>query len=331
MSPPVLALTLLACSGRGETGTADTGLTGHSGPTEPRTWHLLVSADGRLSDDNPPLVELDAQLERVWSHDFAGLEGRGAEGIDRHPDGRTAYTRVQGSTQGGWIDVLDASGQLAWTWEGEGAGGLSFPHGVAFTPAGDLVIADTSAGRLISVDLAGQVLWEEPLPTTAPNGLDLWTDPDGQTHLLVTGRHALGVGLDDEELINRYQLQGRTESPTLTWSRVLEGEGSVSPHGPLQLDDGTALYCARGEHQIVALSADGDETWRSAVDAQVLDAPQGLAWADGALFVADSGAGRLLRFDDPFGAFENTASAAVDSPFEVQAVTCGPDAGPPCY
>lgn len=327
-----LTLLLLACTdgtdGQGETGSPDTG-------TAQTTWHALLTADGLLSDEHPPLVEVDAALTRVWERDLSGLEGRGAQGIDRDPSGRTVYTRVTGSNSGGWIDVVEPDGTLSWTWDGSEAGGLSFPHGVAWTPAGDLVIADTSNRRLLSVDLTGQLLWEEPLPTTAPNGLALWTDPEGVSHLLVTGRHALAVGgSGDEELINRYRLGGRDEAPALTWSQSLPPDADdqvQSPHGPTFLDDGDALYCARGQHQLVRLDRDGLETWRSPLDRTLLDKPQDVAVIDGALLVADSQAGQLLRFDDPFGAFENTASSLLDGIFGVQVVVCGPAAGLPCY
>ncbi len=267
-------LLLVACTGAPETGTLDSG---DSGPTE-RGWHAVLTADGQISADHPPLVEVDETLTRVWEQDFGELEGRGAEGLDRDASGRTVYTRVTGANTGGWVDVLGPDGALAWTWEGEGAGGLSFPHGVAWTPAGDLVVADTSARRLLSVDLNGQVLWEEPLPTTAPNGLAIWTDTDGHSHLLVTGRHALAVGgSEDEELLNRYLLGDRDAPPSLTWSRVLPADADdqvQSPHGPAFLQDGDALYCARGQHQVVRVNASGEETWRSPLDRDLLDKPR---------------------------------------------------------
>ncbi len=329
MTPPVFFVVgLLACTDS-STSSED------SAVAEPGSWHALLTADGLLSQEHPPLLELDSGLARVWEGSFDGLEGRGAQGIDRDPAGRTVYTRVTGSTLGGWVDVLGPDGELSWTWDGAGVGGLSFPHGVAWTPWGDLVIADTSAARLISVDLDGQLLWEEPLPTTAPNGLALWTDDSGVAHMLVTGRHALTVGgADDQELINRYRLADRDQAPTLTWSRVLppDDAGEVeSPHGPTLLDDGSALYCARGQHQLVRLDADGEETWRSPLDRTVLDKPQDVAWVDGALLVADSSAGQLLRFDDPFDAFDNTANAALDGIFGVQVIGCGPADSLPCY
>ncbi len=334
-SLPLLVSLLLAC----QDGTAtldselDSELDSDSGQVSGPTWHVLLTADGLLSEENPPVVEVDADMNRVWERDFDGLEGRGAQGIDRDPTGRTVYTRVLGNTSGGWVDLVEPDGTLVWSWEGESAGGLSFPHGVAFTPAGDLVIADTSANRLISVGLDGELLWEEPLPDTSPNGLDLWTDPEGVTHLAVTGRHALRLDLEDQEVLNRYRLRGRTETPELTWSLERPGEDGQleSPHGPSFLEDGSLLYCARTRHQIVAVSAEGEETWRNEVDEGVLLRPQDVAWVEGAMLVADSQLGQLLRIEDPFGAFEVTEAVAMDGIFGVSVVWCGPEDGLPCY
>jgi hypothetical protein len=323
-----------ACTNGGQTDLDDTApdTASDTGASPPETWHALLTADGLLSKDNPPLVEVDANLDRVWTYEFDGLEGRGAQGVDRNADGQTVYTRVLGGNSGGWIDLINPNGTVAWSWEGDSVGGLSFPHGVIYTPAGDLVIADTSAGRLLSVDLAGQVLWEEPVSNAAPNGLATWTDSEGETYLAVTGRHSLVLDAEDEEIVNRYRLNGRTEAPDLEWSRVLPlVDGHVeSPHGPTFLDDGSIVYCARALHQMVRLSPDGDETWRSPLDLQVLSQPQGAAWVEGALLIADSSAGQLLRFDDPFGAFENTAATPLDGIFGVKIVWCGPNEGLPC-
>ncbi len=333
-----LLLVLAACADPTSTGsgTVDSAA---SDPTDsaaeiPRTWHALLTADGLLSEDHPPLVEVDAQLERVWQQDLGDREGRGAQGIDRDARGRTAFTRVTGTGIDGWVDLLDADGELAWTWDGDSAGGLDFPHGVAWSPDGDLVVADTANHRLLAVDLDGQLLWEEPLPSTSPNGLALWTDPEAQTWLGVTGRHALTSRTDDEERVARYRWTGRHTAPELAWSVVpVPEEGAVvGPHGPTFLPDGTLVYCAREEGQLVQLGDEGAELWRSARDRAVVVEPQDVAVVDADTWlVADSGAGQLLRFEDPFGAFENTGHAALDGIFSVTVVTCAPDGGLPCY
>jgi hypothetical protein len=295
-------------------------------------WHALLTADGLLSKQHPPLVEVDSDLERVWTQDFQGEHGRGAQGIDRAADGRTVYTRIGGDVSTGWVDLLAADGSLAWTWDGASVGGLSFPHAVVFTPAGDLIVADTAASRLLSVDLDGQLLWEEPIPTAAPNGLDLRVDAAGEAHLLITGIRSLaGDPAETEELVSRYVLGERTASPELLWTQVVSvgPDAGDSPHGPALLEDGTALYCARGRSQIVQLDAAGEEIWRSG-DSTMLSQPKDVVQVDGAWLVVDTGAHALLRIEDPFGAFEQTASASLDGVFGVSLVWCGDGGGLPC-
>ncbi len=339
-------LVLVACSGTPDP-TVGSGLDDSvpaSPPSETATptdsvgppvhrWHALLSSDGQLSKQHPPLVELDSDLSRVWGQDFGGERGRGAQGIDRDAAGRTVYTRVDGDVEVGWVDLLDPDGAVIWQWDGASVGGLHFPHAVVFTPAGDLIVADTAASRLLSVDLDGQLLWEEPLPSTSPNGLDLWVDDGGAAHLLMTGRHVIdGDAGDSEELVNRYLLGDRDGSPALVWSRTLGSGPSAgeSPHGPALLEDGTALYCARGKGQLVQLDGAGDEIWRSEEDSDLLSQPQDVVLVDDALLVVERSLKALIRIEDPFGAFEHSASHELAGVFGVKLVWCGDDGGLPC-
>lgn len=343
-----MTLLLLACFGgapTGETGretgddtadshdTADTADSetadsGDSGtpwvdPLDPDDVHILVGSTPGEGSGWGALEELGADFSDRWTLAFD--DDAGTAGAIRHPDGSTTYARTwPPPALGSAIETVDAQGALLDSVNSFFAR-VSFVHGLVETPAGDWVIADTLAGRVISVDTAGTVLWELTWSGIWPNGVAITTDDEGVTRIVVTFLYQSGS--DTTDRIDVWRLGGRTEEPTREWTWPADGDDATGtwPHGPHFLPDGTVTAMLAGRGQLIGLR-EGEEVWR------IPEEPGAMAFArdavflpDGSLVVADAAA-EVLRVADPFGSFTVVDSRRAPGVYCVEALDCATEA-----
>ncbi len=326
MIAPLLAL--LACSG-GEIDVVDT-YTPFVETLDPDQLHVLAASSPALGDPGHALSELTVDLDVRWSVDFEDADG--VAGAVRIPEGDTVYVRSAlppdfAST----LERVTAGGALVWSHDEFFEGAFSFAHGLVVTPDGAYVIADTIQSRVFAVTEEGAVRWEltfrEGGGGRLPNGLDLRTDAQGVTRIVVS----LLAGGGGSDRVAVYRLGGPTDVPTLEWT--FEGgadrDDRLWPHGPRFLDDGTVMvsYAARGR---IAHLVEGQEDWVVPEEPGVLAFPRDtLVLPDGTWLVADAAA-EVLRIHDPLGRFEVVDAAYVPGVFGLTGVICGEGGGLPC-
>jgi len=287
----------------------------------PDDWHILATALPTAGEGDA-IVELNLALETRWS--FRSDAADGAMGAWRQEDGSTVYARTSLPPElNSAIEAIDAGGGVIWSHSDVFRGGLGFPHGVAVTPAGDLVAVDTVGQRLVSHDTSGSELWtwgfDDPDGAVAPNGLHLRTTTAGDTLLAVS---ALGTGADDHLALLR--LDARDTAPLELWRApmVTPGGSAAWPHGPRLHDDDTLLICLSALGQVLALDLDGGERWRIPTDSSPLAFPRDAALLpDGSMIIAEAGA-ELLRVEAPLERFEVTSAIALDGIFSASPLDC---------
>jgi hypothetical protein len=318
---PLLALA--ACAG-GES--ADTGAPPFVETLDPDALHILASGTQAPNDPGHALTELSVALDVTWSIDLD--PGEGTAGAVRYPEGDTVYVRSGLPPDFvSALDRVDATGALVWSQDAFFSGDFSFAHGVVRTPDGDFVIPDPVVSRVLCASEAGDLLWEMSFRgddgLRAPNGIDLRTDADGVTRIVVS--ELVAPDSDTSERVEVYRLGERDQPPTLEW-RFEAGTGAAQrlwPHGPRFLDDGSVLinYAALGQ---VAHLVDGEEDWRAPDEPGPLAFPRDtLVLPDGTWLVADA-AEEVLRVYDPRGRFEVVDAVRVPGVFGLAPVTCGP-------
>lgn len=297
----------------------------------PDALHILAAGSPAQGDLGHPLTELSVDLETRWFLDLPEYDG--TAGTARQPNGDTVYVRSSlPPDYASALERVDADGNLLWSHDEFFFGDFAFAHGLAETPDGDFLIADTVMARVIAVTEDGELLWELPFTgstTRLPNGLDLQTGTDGVTRIVVS--ELFRTGPETSDRVEVFQLGGRTDVPTLEWT-FTGGEGSSErlwPHGPRFLEDGAVLvnFAARG--QIARLEA-------GVVDTVVPEVPGVLAFPrdtlvlpDGTWLVADAGA-EVVRIFDPLGSFQVVDAVAVPGVFGLARVDCAADGGLPC-
>lgn len=331
----MIALTLLtAC--QPEASGIDSGSEPEAPPfvetLDPDVVHVLATSTPAPGDPGHALTELSVTLDVQWSVDL--LPGEGTAGAVRYDEGDTVY--VRSALPPNFVSALervDAAGALIWSQDAFFTGALSFAHGVVRTPEGDFVIADPIVSRVFAVSEAGEELWNLPFRGDAgmwhPNGLDLRTDADGVTRIVVS--ELVAPDGRTPERVEVYRLGGRTDTPTLDWT-FEGGVGTAErlwPHGPRFMDDGSVLisYAALGQ---IAHLVDGVEQVRVPEEPGVLAFPRdAVVLPDGSWLVADA-AEEVLRVHDPLGRFEIVDAAFVPGVFGLVPVTCGEGGGLPC-
>ena len=298
---------------------------------DPDQLHILTVGSPTPGDGGHPVAELSADLQRRWSVDFDNADG--AAGAVRDASGGTTYVRASlPPLCHSALERVGPDGALIWSQNAFFAGNLSFAHGLVQTPAGDYILIDTILSRVFSVSEAGEVLWDLSFgheQVRLPNGLDLQTDAEGVTRVVVT---ELGNTVTkDPDRIEVYRLGGRTDVPTVEWTFV-GGSGTEDrlwPHGPRFLDDGSVMvnYAARGQ---IAHFNGGVEDWRVPETPGILAFPRDtLVLPDGTWLVADA-AEEVLRVQDPMGIFRIVGAAYVPGVFGLRALECGAGGGLPC-
>jgi hypothetical protein len=329
-----MLIVLLACTAPVLDSPAETASDSAAGFVEtlaPDQLHILAVGSPAEGDPGHPVAELSASLETRWSIDFDNADG--AAGVVREPNGDTTYVRSSlPPLCHSALERVGSDGALIWSQNAYFTGNLSFAHGLVRTPAGDYVIIDTILSRMFAVSEAGEVLWDLSFGhdhVRLPNGLDIQTDADNVTRIVVT---ELGNTITkDPDHIEVYRLGGRTEVPTVEWT-FTGGSGSEDrlwPHGPRFLDDGSVMvnYAARGQ---IAHFQGGVEDWRVPETPGILAFPRDtLVLPDGSWLVADA-AEEVLRVYDPFGSFEVVEAAYVPGVFGLTALECGAGGGLPC-
>jgi len=308
----------------------------------PTGTHFLLTHDGWANAHPDPVVaELDGDLDLVWALDLG--DGYAAQGIWRYPDGRTLYTRIESTPPNdAMLELADAEGDVAFSWELQGLGGLSFTHGVVVTPDGDYVLADTDGFRLIAVDSDGDLLWsldglgEDTDWPGLPNGIDLKDQGGGDVRLLVSirGSREYPPGTYVDQLIE-YRMKGRTEPPELIWAwpSPVDPSELVLAHGPRFGPDGIRMICSSDHDEVVAVDADANPLWRlppAGREDTFIQPRDAILLEDGRLVVADSGHGDLVIVEDPFGAFVEAQRVSAPGVFAVRELACGATDGLPC-
>jgi len=299
---------------------------------EPGAVHLLTTSLPRFAAQ-PALVEYDLAFDERWRF---GLAEGGAQGAWRLEGGDTVFAAVSLPPDFDSSAVrIDAEGALVWDHGELFLAGLGFSHGVVPTPEGDWIALDTSGGRIVSFDEAGEILWTYPFHEAgepgSPNGISLFDSPDEGTLLGVSLlERSGGTG---EQALALLEHRGAGEPPVERWRwRIQQSEGTVFPHGPRFTDDGELLICLSSLGQVAALDLEGDELWRVPADARAaaLSFPRdAVLLPDGSLVVAD-GAAELVRVHDPHGAFEIVSAVEVPDIFSVHPVVCAEGGGLPC-
>jgi sugar lactone lactonase YvrE len=238
-------------------------------------WTLITSPND-VAVDNADHVWV-AEASTIREYNGAGvLQGSfstsSATGIT------VAGGSVWVSSTGNVVREYSPSGTLLST---NGAAVLSGPQGVAVR-ANKLYVADTGNGRVVRLGLPGTATsWNEANVTGVTVSGGTATTADGSN-------------------VRQYDTSG---TPGASWgsagahSTVVDGSGNVwisSTTGNVvnEYDSGGSFVQAVGGTAPIALSG-----------------PQGIAIGGGKLFVADTGNGRIVRFDVS-GAYETTLSLA---------------------
>jgi streptogramin lyase len=236
----------------------------------------FVTAPNDVAVDNADHVWV-AEASTIREYNAAGVQQgsfstSGATGIS------VAGGSVWVSSTGDVVREYSASGTLLST---NGAGMLTDPQGVAVR-ANKLFVADTGNGRVVQLGLPGSASsWNEANVTGVTVNGGAVTTADGSD-------------------VRQFDTSG---TPGASWasagahSTVVDGSGNVwvsSTSGNVvnEYDSGGNFVQAVGSTAPIPLSG-----------------PQGIAIGGGKLFVADTGNGRIVRFDMA-GAYEATVSLA---------------------
>lgn len=299
---------------------------------EPDALHVIAAGTPAPGDGGHALTELSLDLVAGWTLDLDGYDG--SAGSVRQANGDTVYVRSSlPPDYASAIEAVDADGALLWSHDEMFAGDFAFAHGLAMTPDGDFLVADTIMSRVTAVSPAGATLWSLGFVvdgvTRLPNGLALGTDTEGVTRIVVT--ELFRAGLDTSDRVEVYRLGGRTDVPTLewTWSGGSGTSGRVWPHGPRFLDDGSVLvnFAALGQ---VAHFVDGVPVEQAPATPGALAFPRDtLVLPDGTWLIADAGM-ELVRVYDPYGRFEVVGAVTAPGVFGLAPVVCAADGGLPC-
>ena len=299
---------------------------------DPDVVHVLASSSPALGDPGHPLAELAVTLDTRWSLDFEDADGSG--GAVRIADGDTVYVRSALPPDfKSELERVDATGTLLWSQDAFFMGDFSFAHGLVQTPAGDYLIADTILARILAVSEEGEVQWElsfvEDGTTRLPNGIDLATDGDGVTRIVVSSLYRTGPDAADH--VDGFRLGGRTDVPTREWT-FAGGQGTSErlwPHGPRFLDDGSVSvnYAARGQ---IARLVDGEVDWVVPRVPGKLAFPRDMVVLPDETWLVADAAAEVLRVYDPLGRFEIVDAAFVPGVFGLVEVPCGAGGTLPC-
>ncbi len=183
---------------------------------------------------------------------------------------------------------------------GSAAGGLNYPTGLAVF-GDDLYVCDTNNGRISVWSLAGeprQIIGSLGIATAklaAPNGVFaaekwLWV---ANTRGHVLQRYDRRTGVMDRAFGRLGDDPARLPAGTIDYR--LRQPTAVAA------DDGGRIYLLDSKHgRILAVDEDGRLAWEAHPNflGKGLVRPQGLAWFEGALYVADAGNDRILKLDE---------------------------------
>jgi len=181
---------------------------------------------------------------------------------------------------------------------GAGAGRLNYPTGLAITEE-RLIVCDTNNGRVAEFDLTGTFLH-------TIGGLGIATAKLAMPNGVAVDPPWVWVANTRGHVVQRYDI----ETGALERSFGYLGDDAAPPAAgttdhkwrlPTAIAAGAErVFVLDGKHdRVVALDREGALVWatRPTAGGVGLSRPQGLAFADDALIVADTGNRRLLRLD----------------------------------